>query len=361
MGKRELVLIVAFIFVGTVLYQATAPPTPEGGGFSLRRIIDNIRREVGTHHEYLADERTETLPIGDDIAEVRIAGVREVRIEGSDRRDGSATLQVYSTGLDEPEARSLGKKTLLKTARSGDILSIEVTYPREGRQRANLTLLLPQRVRVRVARTSSLSARGLAGIEFDETRGEAKVSAIAGAVRGTHTGGELACDNVKEIDLTIRRAETTLENIAGNVRLDLTSGTLTARAIRGPIEIDGNRVAVELNDIAGTIRADLTRGSLEANGVSAEVRVDARGTELRLDLAKPAPVTAITTDENINVHVPPTVGFTLDATAQDGEIRLPDGAPHPSGDDQERRARGPVRGGGPTLALRTSHGDIVLR
>ena len=47
MGKRELLLIGAFLLVGAAVYYATAPPgTPNQQGFSVSRILDSVRREL---------------------------------------------------------------------------------------------------------------------------------------------------------------------------------------------------------------------------------------------------------------------------------------------------------------------------
>lgn len=361
MGKRELVLIVAFIFLGTLLYQATAPPGPEGSGFSLKGMMENIRRHVGPRHEYLAEERTVPLPIVADTAEVRIAGVRTLHVEGSDDGKPVAIVQVYSTGTNEQEARALGRRTVLKTNTAGDILSLEFDYPPEERQRTTMTLKVPRRLRVRVRGASAFDAKTLAGVEFDDTRGEATLTGITGTIRGTHAGGALTFEDVKDIDMTARRADLTIRKAAGPVRLDLTGGALNARNVSGRVTLNGNRTAIELESVNGALTADLTQGSIEVTKLSGEARVDARGTEVRIELEKPAPVTAITTDENITVRIPEGTGFTLDATVEDGEIRLPPGAPTPSTTQQNSRAQGPLNGGGPTLALRTSHGDIVIR
>lgn len=361
MGKRELVLIVGFLLLGTVLYQVTAPPSPEGSGFSWRGMMDNIRRHVGPRHEYLADERTVPLPIDPATTEVRVTGVRVLHVEGTDEKAATASVQVYSTAPNEQEARALGKRTGLKTNVSGDILSLEFDYPPEERQRTTMTLKLPKRLRVRVRGVAAFDAKTVAGVELDDTRGEVTLTAIAGTIRGTHSGGSLTFEDVKDIDVTARRSDVTIRKAAGPVRFELTGGALTARDVGGAVTLSGNRSAIELEQVRGALKADLTQGSIEVTRLDGDARVDARGTEVRLELDRPAPVTAITTDENITVRVPEHAGFTLDAMVEDGEIRTPPGAPSVSTTQQLRRAQGPINGGGPTLALRTSHADIVIR
>jgi hypothetical protein len=267
----------------------------------VRGLVDNLRRHLGPRHEYLADERTETLSLQPGIAEVRIAGALTLHVDGTDAHQATAKLQIYSTGTDENQARALGKRTVLKTAASGDILSLDLDYPPEERQRTILTLALPRTMRLRVTRASSIEARGIAGLEFDNTRGEATLSGITGPIRGTHTGGELTFENVAAIDMTARRSDITIKKASGGVRFDLTGGALNARDLAGDVSLDANRATMEHG------------------------------------------------------------GFVLDATVEDGEIRVPQGAPQPSTAAQISRARGPINGGGPTLTLRTSHGDIVIR
>lgn len=363
MGKRELVLIAVFIVLGTGLYHLTAPPNPDGRGFSLRGMVDQIRREVGPRKEYLGDQRTETIAIGPEISEVRLARAHRVEIRGTDTPNARLQIKVYSTGLDETEARTFAKRVELRQQRSGDVLALEFTYPEEATQRTMVSLELPSRVRVRITRSrGGVEVKGVAALELDQTGGEVTVAGIDGMVRGSHSGGAIIVEKAKEIELSVRRCEVTLTDVVGDVRLDAASGgSLSARGVGGNLTIEGNRLAVELEGVAGTISADLTQGHFEASGISSRLRVDARGTAIRMELARPVPATAYTTDETIDVRLPAEGGLTLDVNVEDGDIRLPSGAPEVTTLDDTRRARGDLRGGGPALQLRTSHADIVVR
>ena len=47
MGKRELVIVAAIVLIGFAVYQVTAPPAdPSDNGFSVGRVVNEIRREI---------------------------------------------------------------------------------------------------------------------------------------------------------------------------------------------------------------------------------------------------------------------------------------------------------------------------
>ena len=72
MGKRELLLIVGFIMVGTMVYFATAPePAPGQQGFSLSRIVDHVRREIRGNPGSAEVTTSTTIPLKASITELR--------------------------------------------------------------------------------------------------------------------------------------------------------------------------------------------------------------------------------------------------------------------------------------------------
>ena len=73
MGKRELLLAAAFILVGAVVYQVTAPPAdPSRPGFSIGRLINEMRREVRGQRESAENTTTTLIPVPASVTEVRL-------------------------------------------------------------------------------------------------------------------------------------------------------------------------------------------------------------------------------------------------------------------------------------------------
>src|SRR5690606_26198484 len=103
MGKRELLLILAFVVIGTVVYQLTASPKPGRSlGDSIGEIVDEIRRDVRGRPASAEITRNATHPVPPEAAELRITMQNTpVTIVGEDRADIATELWVRSNGVDE--------------------------------------------------------------------------------------------------------------------------------------------------------------------------------------------------------------------------------------------------------------------
>ena len=63
MGKRELLLVIAFAVVGVVVYQITAPPPPPGSqGFSFSTLVQHMRRGIQGNRAVAEIDRTRDCP-----------------------------------------------------------------------------------------------------------------------------------------------------------------------------------------------------------------------------------------------------------------------------------------------------------
>lgn len=363
MGKRELLLIGAFLFVGLVVYQIAAPAGPaREGGFSFSRIMEHLRREVRANSAETELATETTIPLERTAVELRVQSVSRLTISGEDRLDIAARLQVHSTGVDEADAKALAERTVLKVDESGAVVSLRVTYPKEGRQRAELTLRIPKSLAVRLENMSGRAdLHDVSSLFLNGTRGDVNANKVAGELRGMFHGGRLRVEGAAgAVKLTARRAEIEIDRVTGDAAFDLSGGSLRVTSILGGLELDVNRVDVEIDDVGGTVRVNAAEGAVDLSGVKREARLDGRGTEMLIELARPAPVTAFTSDETLTLRLPPG-GLTIDATAAAGDIRVPEALLTVQGDEEERRARGAIRGGGPAVSLRVTRGDIVIR
>ena len=95
-------------------------------------------------------------------------------------------------------------------------------------------------------------------------------------------------------------------------------------------------------------------------GLRSEARIDGRDTRIDVTIEQPAAVAIYNEQEEPMEVTLPAGGFQLDALAIDGSLTVPPGLPEVKTTENEQRATGAVGGGGPTVTLRSSRGNITI-
>jgi hypothetical protein len=375
MGKRELILIAVFAVVGVAVYQLTAPPAAPGEqGFSISRIVNNLRREMqGSRANAEATNRAQ-MPVSADVTDLRVNLTRgPITIVGEDRAEIDGEVVARSTGQDETEAKLLAQQTVLTLERSGTTVLATVHFPVAGRQTARLTLKVPAHLRVRIdSSAGELQISGVQGVELGQPRGETTLRDIKGRVTGSQRGGELTIANAGALRLTARGTDVRLEQIRGEAVLNLQAGELKATGVAGPIEIESSASDITLDGFdktTGSLRISATSGSVDIKGLRVESRIDLRNSELDLAVDRAAPISVYSEGDEPVTLTAPAGGFRLEAIARNARILgVPDDQLKRwgleavgTGEAGENRAEGDVNGGGALITIRTERGDITLR
>jgi hypothetical protein len=372
MGKRELVLISVFVALGIVVYQFTAPPPPPGSeGVSIGGIFRNLRHGVQGARESATADHAQTMAVDPAVTSLRIGVLpnSDITLTGEDRTDIEAQLHVVARGYEPADAKAAADAVKLKLDRVGEAIVVSLDKdsmtrtPRRGPPaQLKLAIKLPRRLALRMEpHFGPLTASQLASAEIMGARGETRLTAIAGRLQLAHAGGPLEIDGVGSLKLNVRNSRGTIKHASGAFALDTTGGDLTLSDIVGPLEIESRNTDLRIDaarELKPPLRINATGGEIHVDGLHAEARIDGRNTDIEVGMSAAAPVTIYNFGE-INVTAPPN-GYTLDASATDGHLFLDDGA-FKTGGDGESHAEGPVRGGGPTLALRATRGAIKLR
>lgn len=363
MAKRELLLILVFAIAGVVVYQLTAPPSKSGGfsvalGETARRALRemrsenfNVERQTEARHEAPATAR-----------EVRIRSVRTITVIGEARDDIATELVVSSTGVDKAEAERLAAAAALRVDTTAESIAFTVEYPQDGTQQARLQVRLPSRLRVRIDGTRGESrVSNVAGVFLSSTRGDITLTDVEGPVEGDHRTGQLTITGASGIRLTLRAVDLRIQGASGPVTLDLNGGDAKASELTGALQLESRSADVDVESVAGPVRVNAVGGSVKLGRLRQTVRCDAQHADLRLTLAQPAEITAFTTGGELDVTVPPGVGATVDAIATDGDLRVSGAGLTVQADGRTKRVSAKVGGGGPALSLRSTGGTIVVR
>lgn len=381
MGKRELLIAAVFLILGFGVYRLTAPPGDgSGSGFSIGRMINEIRREIRGQQGRAETTFAATEAVAGTLSEIRVNfAVGAITIVGEDRQDIEAEMHVRSTGYDNEEAERLAKASHLVFDEAGALLIISARFPEAGRQTPALRLKIPSRLGVRLdEKQSTLEITNVASVLIGSARGRTVIQKIAGSVSITQRGSELVVSEVGSLKLTTTSGvEARVSNVQGEATFSLQGGELHAEALGGSLEVESRNTEMvfdSLSNLKGPVRMNASLGELVMNGLAADTRIDGRRTEIRIDHAGGAPLAVYNEgDETIELTVPPT-GFTMDALAVEGGISVDEkltalglkreAIGENAGSESARpdvKVTGAIRGGGPPITLRATRGDIVLR
>ena len=337
MGKRELLLIVAFVIVGAIVYQFTAPPPAPGErSFSHRSAARTHppRRcaEIGhppkstTTRALIPSTRAVTEAPG-ELAHRRADDHRR----GPDRHRGGAPRPLQRVRRRGGAAAGQGDGAAGRSGRQRASSPV-IFYPRQGTQRAlRLTLKVPARLQVTLEASGGPDRRvGVAGVELSSTRGEARVrndrrqghghSSRRRTARRRLRSGQADHDGHRRADRThprrnvdehaIRRAERQRSRRARSISIR-TARTSRSTSSRRP---------------TGILRINAVGGSVDVKGLQTEARIDVRGADVDV-VASIAPRRSRSTAK-VAIRSRSRRrrgGYQLDAVASDGDITLPEG------------------------------------
>jgi hypothetical protein len=327
MGKRELLLLVAFLAFGAVVYQVTAPaPDPSKEGFSISKFVGQVKAELkGENVETVVNATTSAdAPSGE--GRLLIPDYRgTLTILGEDRHDISAELKAVVYGIDEDQAKVRAKDVAVTFDSKGDDLSAEVTMPGDVRRRPRLelTLRIPAHLGVTLElRGGQADLRRVGRIRLDNSRGKLTMADV-GEVEGEFENGSLEVVHAEAVTLKLQRAQTRIEEIAGKLTLDAIHGELHIQQVHGPSSLTLERLDCEIDAVHGPMTIEPQRVNLSVRNVSAPLTVKGEHSEVLVTLVDAVAVTIETTDDQIDLR-PPRQGVTIDASTEGGQIRVAD-------------------------------------
>lgn len=325
MGKRELLIVAAFLVVGAIVFQVTAPPKTGSSGFSFSNIFSEMRREVRGNPGRATATHTQTIPVGADVRELRVLRVAQaVKVVGEDRADIEYALTVSSNGPDDATAKTYVDKTVFERDDVADSMVLRVTYPEEARQDTSAVIKVPKHLAARVENAVGVTISGVAAAHVEAARGDVTLTDIAGAVTGAHQDSDVTVTNARSVKMRLSRLRSRFENVSDGLILDVRDGECTILKSAGAVEVDSQRAEITLTGHTGPSIVRGSDGRVVLDGPAAESKVDMRRAEVEVTMTRSVPVTIITTDQTARLIVKDTASFELDALTTDGKIQATD-------------------------------------
>lgn len=362
MGKRELLIIVAFVAVGAIAYQLTAPPATGTTSWSLGDFFKTARREMRGNPGRGTFVHKATIDAPPALREVRLVILQgTVQIAGEARDTIEYEFTVNSTGPDDPGAVELARQTVIEPDNLGDALILRARYPEPASQTAVMVMRVPARMVVRVESSRGFTIANVAAVQAEGNRGDVSLTGIAGAVTGAHQDGDFKVTGARSVKLRLLRSQNTLTKVSDGVMLDVRDGDTTVSDSAGALEVDETRDEVTITGHRGPITVRGTDGRVTIQQPTAETRVDTRRAEVELQLDRAVTATILTTDEPLRLLMAGTPSLVLDASATDAAIQATDFNLTPVSTESHARLTHTFGSGGARITLRNTRGDIILR
>jgi Toastrack DUF4097 len=192
--------------------------------------------------------------------------------------------------------------------------------------------------------------------------GDVTVGEITGSTTLKTSGGKLA-----------------LKHLEGILSANTSGGSIEVEDCRGPIKVETSGGDITIADGTGTLNAETSGGQIEVRNFSGDTEVKTSGGNLTLQritgkiigetsggsihASIPADVVGDvklqTSAGNIDVSLSATATIDIDASTSGGEIFSP--LPIETTDGDREHLRGKLNGGGKSVKLETSAGNITIK
>ena len=147
--------------------------------------------------------------------------------------------------------------------------------------------------------------------------------------------------------------------VTGAVEATTGSGSTHVSDVSGDVTVDAGSGSMELTAIGGDVDVQTGSGSIGIAGVETVLRARTGSGTIRVEGSPGGAWDLKTGSGSIRIDLPDDAAFEIDARSRSGTVR----SDHPvtvSGELRRGRLRGPVRGGGPRVTVRTGSGGISI-
>lgn len=364
MGKRELLLIGLFVAVGMAAWRLTAPAAPQGGGFSIARVWEQVRANMRGEHVSTEARQTAALDVPAGVRAVAVEGFTgSVWVTGENRTDIAAEFSGAIPGADQAEAESRAREVKLTLEPGGERVRVKVQLPAtRHRSRLELRLKLPAALGVVVRDTRGrVEIRGVASADVESRMGDLTVADVEGLVQGEHRGSNVELSRVGRVEFESRMGDVRVDGVAGAVTLTSEGGNTELRDVAGNVRLKARRTDVDLDRLAGEVALDAADGRVELRHPRGAVTFEGERARLGVALATAVPVTVASTDAAVEIEVPASVTVSLDLGAEDGRVSVPDGLPAVTTTDRQESLRTDAGPKAPVVKVRTVRESVTIR
>lgn len=183
----------------------------------------------------------------------------------------------------------------------------------------------------------------------------------------THSGsGDQTIEGTRgNVDIQTGSGDVRLGSLTGEIRVQTGSGNVRGREISGPVRGGAGSGDIELEETgSGDIDLHTGSGNVTARGIQGGFRGETGSGDVTAEGTQSGMWEIRTGSGNVRVRLPANAAFDADISTSSGTIDVDspiEMTVQGRVNETRKQIHGKVRGGGPTLSVRTGSGDIHIQ
>jgi DUF4097 and DUF4098 domain-containing protein YvlB len=314
--------------------------------------------------------------------QIRILGRHgDITIKSSADGQAHAVVEKNLRSQSQADADRQNESNHARFEQQGNIWVLDLSGSAFERGRFNLDLELPPKADLSVStRNGNISVQERPGnvdlstdhgdINVEHIKGNATVNLKRGSASTKQVSGNVTINGGSDITVSdIGGIVTLTGGYPGTLRLSHIAKQVHFSSPRTDLQferLDGDLTmemdSLHANTIAGPLKLDTHSKSVHMEDVSGDVHIDDKNASIELQPKQPLGNMDVTSVRGeIDLSLPRTAAFQLDAQSVGGEIQAPDFSLNVDNNGRIATATGTVGKGGPTIRLRADRGTIQIK
>jgi DUF4097 and DUF4098 domain-containing protein YvlB len=199
-------------------------------------------------------------------------------------------------------------------------------------------------------------------LDLETAGGAIEVRSIDAEVRLDTSGGPILATGIGgSVDADTSGGPISIEDVDGDVKADTSGGNITVERVRGDVSADTSGGGIRIHEASGDVEADTSGGSIDVRDAGGRVVADTSGGTIEVSFApgNSRGGSLSTSGGGIHVALDASAALEIDAETSGGAVES-DLPLTVQGKITRHSVHGTLGGGGETLRLRASGGDIRI-
>lgn len=232
------------------------------------------------------------------------------------------------------------KKSNFKWSDSGLSISFKISVP--GKVNSQL------RTSGGSIRISNLSTTQ----DIATSGGSLSIENITGKVIGRTSGGSINVVGSKsEIDVATSGGSISASKCSGAMKMETSGGSINMSELDGKVAVATSGGSINAENVNGSLNAATSGGSINMSEISGNLDAATSGGNINVSMKSVNEFVRLSNSGNIRINVPGANGYNLKIYGQ--KVQASE-LPNFQGSQDSRRIDGTVKGGGPTIELKSS-------